>query len=305
MMRIALFCATRRGLLFLRKLKELAPGAELVVFSFKEEPHEPPFLEEIRREAQAEGGAFNEVMRSSPGDVLPALAEGFDLLFAVSWRYLIPPVVYQRARIGSFALHDSLLPKYRGFSPTIWAMINGERETGATLFEMTERADEGAIVDQQGVEILESDTIAEVLERVTESYLRLLERNIAALLAGKWQSMAQDHSQASYCRKRRVEDNRIDWNRPTREVLNLVRALTRPYPGAFTSMNGGKVRIWSAASGGEVVRNGAAGKVLAIAGDACMVGTADGAVAVHEVQVEGEEARPAADVLGEVGKVLG
>ena len=324
-MRIALFCATRRGLLFLQKLRALAPAADLVVCSFREEAHEPPFLEEIRRATEGFGGRFFEVRRGSAAEVAEALANGFDLLFAVSWRYLIPPAVYKWAAVGSYAMHDSMLPRYRGFSPTVWAMIDGEEATGATLFEMTERADEGAIVDQERVAILPSDTIAEVMERVTAAYLLLLERNIGALMAGRAVGREQDHSAASYCRKRRVEDNLIRWDRTTRELLNLIRATTRPYPGAFTMVRGDwcaegsdsagvgvenqmrKLTVWSAMESVARVEHvkHAPGSVVEVVKSGCTVLTGDGALRVLEAQWEGEAARPATEIIGRLGMTLG
>jgi methionyl-tRNA formyltransferase len=301
-MRIVVLAATRRGRLFLEKLAEVAPkGAEIVVCSFREEAHEPPFMDDIRALTERVGGRFFE------GPKVEDLREfgEFDLMFAVSWRYLIPPAVYRRARRGSFVFHDSLLPRYRGFSPTVWAMINGERETGVTLFEMSERADEGEIVDQAAVPIGIEETIAEVMERVTQEYLRLLERNFAALAAGTAARWAQDHSRATYCPRRRAEDNQIDWRRPARQVFDLVRATARPYPGAFTWMGGRRLTVWSARMAEEAGRAGAPGEVIACEAGGVVVAAGEGSVVVTSAQVEGDAARPAAEVLDRVGVVLG
>ena len=133
-MRIALFCATRRGQRFLQKLHELRPEADLLVFSFAEEPWEPPFLDDIRRLTLDCGGQFFEAKQVGAArwaDLWESTP--VDLMLAVSWRYIIPPRVYERARLGAYVFHDSLLPEYRGFSPTVWAMINGEDHTGVTL----------------------------------------------------------------------------------------------------------------------------------------------------------------------------
>src|SRR5262245_21210415 len=118
-MHIVLFCATRRGYLFLKRLTELLPQCELTVFSFKETPWEPPFLGDIRQLAVSCGARFIQA-RQVGSQIYDSFWESsaVHLMFAVNWRYLIPAKVYQRAQMGAFAFHDSLLPQYRGFSPT-------------------------------------------------------------------------------------------------------------------------------------------------------------------------------------------
>lgn len=149
-MHVVLQCATRRGYQFLKKLIELLPDADLTVFSFPEEPWEPPFLKDILELSRSKDFQFVET-RQVHNKSLRQFWEGstVDLMFAVSWRYLIPERIYSRSRLGTFVFHDSLLPEYRGFSPTVWAMINGEDHTGVTLFEMAEATDSGDIVDQE------------------------------------------------------------------------------------------------------------------------------------------------------------
>src|SRR5262245_35287736 len=246
-MRIALLCATRRGLRFLERLAELAPEAELVVFSFREEAYEPPFFDAIREAANARGGRFFE-SRHVGEEKLRSFWETaeVDLAFVVSWRYLIPPEVYRRPRRGTFVFHDSLLPEYRGFAPTVWALVNGEDHTGVTLFEIAEEMDAGPVVDQKRVPIAPLETIAEVLGRVTGTYLDLLERNLPCLLAGTAPRMPQDHERATYTCRRVPDDNRIDWNQPASAIHNLVRAVSEPYPGAFTDLDGRRLTIWAA-----------------------------------------------------------
>src|SRR5262245_62120354 len=112
-MHIVLFCATRRGLLFLKHLKELVSGADLTVFSFRETPWEPPFLDEIREAAKTADARFFEARQVDTRALLPFWdASSVDLMLTVNWRYLLPAKIYRRARLGAFAFHDSLLPEY-------------------------------------------------------------------------------------------------------------------------------------------------------------------------------------------------
>lgn len=308
-MRIALLAATNRGLLVLRKLRALAPAAELVVFSFPEEPWEPPFLDAIRSETKSIGGTFFEA-RKVGGDKLKSFWEStpVDLMLAVSWRYMVPPEIYRRATLGAFVFHDSLLPAYRGFAPTAWAILNGEDHTGATLFEISPDVDAGDIVDQQRVPIGPDETIATVMERVTGAYLQLLEKNLAALMQGTAPRRKQDHARATYTCRRAPEDNRIDWRASTRSVLNLIRATTSPYPGAFTFLEKQKLTVWAAQAPAPALNylGRVPGRVVEIRpGVGAVVLTGDGSVLLTRVQLEGGASVCAADVLGSLAMTLG
>jgi methionyl-tRNA formyltransferase len=300
-MRIVLCCATHRGLLFLERLHALMPQAALTVYSFREEPHEPAFLETIRAASNARGASFVEARQVDPhGD--------FDLLLAVSWRYIIPPRVYGRARLGAYVFHDSLLPSYRGFSPTVWAMINGEKQTGVTLFSMSEGFDEGDIADQQAVPIGAEETVAEVMERVTGGYLELLERNFQVLITGRVTLRAQEPELATYCCRRLPADNRIDWNQSSRVIHNLVRAVTRPYPGAFTTLDGRRLTVWAARSleGAPAWVGRVPGRVAQVRrGEGAVVLTGDGALLLTNVQADDGEIVGADEVLDKPSLTLG
>ncbi len=192
-MRIALLCATRRGYRVLERLIRLRPDAELIVFSFREEAHEPPFLDDIQRLAEARGATFYEARQVGASKWTDFwTSTSIDLLLTVSWRYIIPREVYERARLGTFVLHDSLLPAYRGFAPTVWAIINGEDHTGVTLFEIAEGVDTGRIIAQQRVPIGADDTIADVMEHVTQTYLEVLAANLPRLLDAPQQHFSID-----------------------------------------------------------------------------------------------------------------
>jgi len=157
-----------------------------------------------------------------------------EFIFSFYYRRMLSPQLLAAARRGAFNLHGSLLPKYRGRAPVNWAILKGERETGATLHEMTARPDAGRIVDQQAVPIGPDDTAVEVFGRVTEAAETVLRRSLPKLLAGTANLRAQDLSRGSYFGGRRPEDGRIDWSRSAREIHDLVRAVAPPYPGAFS-----------------------------------------------------------------------
>lgn len=308
-MRIVTLCATQRGYRFLRKLSDLVPHCELVVFSFPEEPWEPRYLDDIRQLTLERGGQFFEAKQVGAARWRQFWdSTAIDLMFAVSWRYMIPASVYQRARLGTFVFHDSLLPAYRGFAPTVWSIINGEDHTGVTLFEIAEHVDEGAVVAQKRVPIGPDDFITDVLERVTESYLELLEQNLEQLIQGTAPRSPQDELFATYTCRRLPEDNQIDWTASTASIYNLIRAVSRPYPGAFTYLGGEKMTIWSAKRLANPRRyvGRVPGRVVEVRpGEGTVVLTGDGSLLLAEVQVEGGEAVCASDVLNSLAHTLG
>ena len=166
-----------------------------------------------------------------------------DFAFSFYYRQMLTPGILSLAPRGSFNMHGSLLPKYRGRVPINWAIIHGESHTGATLHEMVAKPDAGRIVDQQSVPILPDDTALEVFNKVTVAAEIVLDRCLPGLLSGTARLRPQDLAQGSYFGARRPEDGRIDWSQAARNVHNLVRAVAPPYPGAFCALNGRTLRV--------------------------------------------------------------
>lgn len=300
-------CATRRGLAFLERLHQLCPRDTLTVVSFPEAPGEPPFLDDITAFAASHGARMFVTRDVESAACADMWGEPVDLLFMVHWRYLLAPGTLSRAR-SAVVLHDSLLPRYRGFSPTVWAIVNGEHEAGATLLHAAEDFDTGDIIDQEAVPIGADDTIADVFERTTGAYLRLLERNIDALKDGRSPRRAQDEAQATYTCRRVADDNRIDWSQSAVAIHDLIRGCTRPYPGAFTFEGGRRVTIWSSRPNpipwryvgvvpGRVVR--------VVPNEGIVVLTGDGTLMIRDVRVDGGADQCAADVFRSLSTTFG
>jgi methionyl-tRNA formyltransferase len=161
-----------------------------------------------------------------------------DLLFSFYYRSLLGTALLGTARRGALNMHGSLLPKYRGRAPVNWAILKGERETGATLHYMVEQADAGDIVDQMSVPILEDDDAREVFGKVTVAAETVLARSLPGLIAGTAPRRAQRIEPGQYFGRRTPEDGRIDWTRSAREIHDLVRAVAPPFPGAFAAVGG-------------------------------------------------------------------
>jgi methionyl-tRNA formyltransferase len=166
-----------------------------------------------------------------------------DFIFSFYYRHLLKPEILALATRGAYNLHGSLLPKYRGRVPVNWAVLHGERETGATLHEMLVKPDAGRIVAQSRVPILPEDTAFEVFNKVTVAAEITLHDALPGLLAGTAPHHAQDLAQGAYFGGRQPEDGRIDWSHSAASIHNLIRAVAPPYPGAFFEIVGERLIV--------------------------------------------------------------
>ena len=167
-----------------------------------------------------------------------------DFLFSFYYRKMLKPELLETAARGCFNLHGSLLPRYRGRGPVNWALIHGEKETGVSLHHMTAKPDDGDVVAQERVEIRDDDTALTLFGRMTEATGVLLDKALPGILEGTAPRTPQDESQASYFGGRKPADGEILWQQTSTQVRNLVRAVTVPYPGAFSHAGDRKCFIW-------------------------------------------------------------
>ncbi|QBC45397.1 formyltransferase [Iodobacter fluviatilis] len=167
-----------------------------------------------------------------------------DFLFSFYYRNMLKEALLAAPKSGAFNMHGSLLPKYRGRVPINWAIINGETQTGATLHVMNIKPDNGPIVAQQAVPIFPDDTAQEVFEKVTVAAEMCLSHALPRLIAGNTDFKQQDLSQGAYYGGRTAKDGQIDWQKNAKDIHNLVRAVTVPYPGAFSDIGGKRLIVW-------------------------------------------------------------
>jgi methionyl-tRNA formyltransferase len=211
-----------------------------------------------------------------------------DVLFSVMFRQLLRPALLEIPTRGAFNLHPSALPKFRGRASINWVLVKGESETGVTLHYMVEKPDRGDIVAQRRFPIDEEDTALTLHLRATAE-ARCLMREIHPLLRdGRAPRIPQDQEQASYFAGRHPEDGEIDWRWPARRIYNLIRAVTHPYPGAFTWHRGRALLIWWA-SPARPASALAPGKVRIEGRSRVLVGAGDrGVLVLRRVQPEGQ-----------------
>jgi methionyl-tRNA formyltransferase len=201
-----------------------------------------------------------------------------DLILSVYYRNMIGMKVLGLAPLGAFNMHGSLLPRYRGRAPINWAVLHGEPRIGMTLHRMVKEPDAGNIVDQEGVDIGPRDTAEQAFRKVLPCARRVLARQIDALLRGSAPETPQDVSQATYFGGRKPDDGRINWTKSSTEIFNLVRAVTDPYPGAFTDTGGSRLMVWWAEPDSPATRGrtGRPGQLLSLL--PLVIATGDGAL---------------------------
>jgi methionyl-tRNA formyltransferase len=200
-----------------------------------------------------------------------------DFLFSFYYRSLLPAALLASARRGALNMHGSLLPKFRGRAPVNWAILKGERETGATLHYMVERADAGDIVDQLAVPILADDDALEVFAKVTVAAETILARSLPKLVAGTAPRRPQAILPGEYFGRRTPADGRIEWTRPAREIHDLVRAVAPPFPGAFTHLSGERWEIHRTRLSAQRVPPDGPPRLFAAGGE-CLIACRDGGV---------------------------
>ena len=217
----------------------------IAVFTHRDNPEEKIWFRSVTQLARQHGIPVHTPDSVNTPEWIARLREMQpDIIFSFYYRNLICQEILDIPRLGAFNLHGSLLPKYRGRVPINWAVLNGETETGATLHWMVERPDAGDIVDQEAVPIGPRDTAQDVFINVTATARQVLERSLAAIKQGRAPRRPQDESQASYFGGRKPDDGRIDWRADARQLFNLIRAVTHPYPGAFTDVEGRRFFVW-------------------------------------------------------------
>jgi len=263
-----------------RCLKTLLSGDVEVplVVTVPDDPHERQWYANVAATAQDYGLTVIAPAEANSLELERTLSEiRPDFIFSFYYRALLGAPLLRAARLGALNMHGSLLPKFRGRAPVNWAILKGERETGATLHYMLERADAGDIVDQLAVPILEDDEAREVFAKVTVAAETILARSLPALIEGRAPRRPQPLEPRQYFGRRRPEDGRIDWRWPARQIHDLVRAVAPPFPGAFAQVGAQRWQIHRTRLTGERAAHGTAPRLYAEHGE-CRIVCGDGAI---------------------------
>lgn len=268
----------------LSELLELGVEIPLVV-THLDDPGEERWFGSVAEIASEAGIPVITPGNPNAPDVVETIAKARpDLLFSFYFRKLLRQPILDLPRLGALNLHGSLLPDYRGRSPVNWAILRGETETGVTLHYMDAKPDHGDVVARRAVPIERDDTALSVTRKLAAAGRLLLRETVPRLADGRAPREPQDHAAARYFGGRTPADGEIDWTRPAETIRNLVRAVTRPWPGAFGEVAGRRLFVWWAE-----VRPGSAASGALVVGDdgVALVGTGDGLLELVEVSEEG------------------
>ena len=209
-----------------------------------------------------------------------------DLLVVAAFGQMLPRLFFEGPPHGALNVHASLLPRYRGAAPVVYALLHGERETGVTIMRIDEGLDTGDIVAKAAVPVPPGVTAGELEAQLADLGARLLIDALPPYVAGELRPRPQDDRLATYAPSFRKEDARIDWTRPAQEVHNRVRAFN-PRPGAFCVFRGGILKIWSTipADGPGAAEKATPGTALGWDGDRLLIGCGAGSIlGLSEVQ---------------------
>lgn len=212
-----------------------------------------------------------------------------DIIIVCGWQRLLGEEILKIPRLGVISFHSSLLPQYRGRAPVNWAIINGEKMTGVTMFYCTSEADTGDIIGQKSFSITLNDTCKTVYDKSARAAAILLLKYLPKIENGSILRKKNPSANFTFWPKRNPSDGKINWNSSALEVHNWIRGLTHPYPGAFTYYAGKKYFIWgSRLSKNSVKSTGKPGEILKISNKKCnsielLVGTLDRPILIHNL----------------------
>lgn len=221
-----------------------------------------------------------------------------DIIFVAAYGLILPDAVLAMPKHKCVNIHPSLLPKYRGPSPIVAAILNGDPVTGATIMLIDKKVDSGPILCQKEMAITDGDTTESLSVRLADLGAGLLAETVPAWVDGQIQPRIQDDGLATYTKMETKEDGLLDWNLPAGQLWRRVRAYY-PWPGCFTEWNGKRLKILKAvplATGG----NGRIGQVIELPRSEparVAVVTADGLLGLTTVQAEGKKEMAAADFI--------
>lgn len=287
-MKAALFLATKKGYYCLETLIKNNYSQSIgFVSSFKETNVEKSYDEDIKMLCDENNIRFIQWGNLKNSLQNELINNQISISFAIGWKFLIDTKINEFTEHGLVVFHDSLLPKYKGFAPTPTAIICGEEIIGVSAIKAADGTDNGDIILQKRMSISEDEYVAEIIDRQCILYSEMVSEIISLANNNRIVLIPQDESTATYSIWRNPEDCLIDWSKSSKEIYNLIRAVSNPYPGAYTFYKDNKIIINKASIIQDMsfaIRD--YGKLWAINGNKASVICGDGMLLIENASYE-------------------
>ena len=223
-----------------------------------------------------------------------------DIIITCAYGQIIPKEILDYPRLGCINVHASLLPKYRGGAPIHWSIINGDKETGITIMYMDVGMDTGDIISQESIDILDSDNLESVHDKLSILGRDLLLKTLPSIIDGTNNRIKQDESLVEFAYNIKREEEHIDFNKTSREVFNLIRGLS-PVPSSNTILDDLEMKVLESKIGSGNY-SGACGEIVDITKEGIVVKTGDGSIILTKIKPFGKSLMDATSYVNGIGK---
>ena len=223
-----------------------------------------------------------------------------DIIITCAYGQIIPKEILDYPRLGCINVHASLLPKYRGGAPIHWSIINGDKKTGITIMYMDVGMDTGDIISQEEIEILDSDNLESIHDKLSALGAELLINTLPSIIDGTNDRLKQDESKVTFAYNIKREEEHIDFNKTSREVFNLIRGLS-PIPSSNAIIFGEEMKILESKIGMNTY-SGVCGEIVDIIKEGIVVKTIDGSIILTRIKPFGKKLMDATSYVNGIGK---
>ena len=228
------------------------------------------------------------------------LDEKPDIIITCAYGQIIPQEILDCPKYGCINVHASLLPKYRGGAPIHWAIINGDKKTGITIMYMDKGMDTGDIISQEAIEILESDNLESVHDKLSVLGAKLLIDTLPSIFDGTNDRLKQNEDEVTFAYNIKREEEHIDFNKTSREVFNLIRGLS-PIPSSNAIIDNEEMKILESKIGPSI-SSGKCGEIVDTTKEGIIVKTLDGSIILTKIKPFGKKLMDANSYVNGVGK---
>lgn len=224
-----------------------------------------------------------------------------DLIITCAYGQIIPKEILTCPKLGCINVHASLLPKLRGGAPIHKALINGDKKTGITIMYMDTLMDSGDIISQKEIEILDSDNLESLHDKLSILGRDLLLETLPFIIKGTNERRKQNEKEVTFAYNIKREEEHLDFTKNSLEIFNLIRGLS-PVPGSFAMLDDKEVKVYKSKIGSEIVANKKCGEIVQIIKDGIVVKTKDGTIILEEIKPSGKNRMSAWSYANGIGK---